>query len=86
VLDRRRRVTLPDWPRVLRLLKIVLENPSGNDALDLTGESQVLLKNLPVHAIVRIQFTAHNGAGESAKSTVVSVTLTSSLSQKHPWP
>jgi hypothetical protein len=70
----------------LRLLEIGLENPSGNDALDLTSEPHVLLENLAPHATVPVQFTAHNAVGESAKSAMVSVTLASSLSQKHPRP
>jgi hypothetical protein len=44
-------------------------------ALDLTSETQVLLENVPAKAVVHFQVTAHNAAGESAKSAVASVTL-----------
>ena len=44
-------------------------------ALDLTSETQVMLENLPAKATVYFQVTAHNAAGESARSAVVKVTL-----------
>jgi hypothetical protein len=44
-------------------------------ALPLTSEMQVLLENVPAKAVVYFQVTAHNDAGESARSAVVSVTL-----------
>lgn len=44
-------------------------------ALYLTSETQVLLENLPAKAVVHFEVTAHNAAGESAKSTEASVTL-----------
>jgi hypothetical protein len=45
-------------------------------ALPLTSETQVLLEDLPAKAVVHFQVTAHNAAGESQRSAVVSVTLT----------
>jgi hypothetical protein len=44
-------------------------------ALDLTSETQALLENLPAKAVVHFEVTAHNDAGESARSAVASVTL-----------
>jgi hypothetical protein len=44
-------------------------------ALDLTSETQVLLENLPPKAVVHLQVTAYNAAGESAKSAEISITL-----------
>jgi hypothetical protein len=43
--------------------------------LDLTSETQLLLENLPAHATIHFQLSAHNAAGDSAKSTAVSITL-----------
>jgi hypothetical protein len=45
-------------------------------ALELTSETQVLLENVPAKAVVHLQVTAHNAAGESAKSAVATITLT----------
>jgi hypothetical protein len=47
----------------------------NSNLFDLTSETQVLLENLPAKALLHFQVTAHNAAGESAKSTVVSMTL-----------
>lgn len=45
-------------------------------ALDLTSETAALLENLPAKATIHFQVTAYNAAGGSARSEVVSVTLT----------
>jgi hypothetical protein len=44
-------------------------------ALPLTSETQVLLENVPAKSVVHFQVTAHNAAGESARSAAASVTL-----------
>jgi hypothetical protein len=44
-------------------------------ALTLTCETEVLLENLPAKGTVHFQVPAFNAAGESAKSTEASVTL-----------
>lgn len=46
------------------------EDPTEDEA-----ETQVLLENLPAKAVVPFQITAHNGAGESARSAAANVSL-----------